>query len=131
MGGGVGDVANAVPKAAAKTFVRSSKILRKSGEKDGACQQRLRVAHRSLCVLRQRGGMRRSGALTLGAVLMLGGVTSGWGDELSSSLSPGGIALPSLPENWADLPVRLTASESISYNNNIFSVPIGTVLPNG
>ncbi len=68
--------------------------------------------------------------MALGAVLMLGGVTGGRGDELSSSLSPSGFNLPALPENWADLPVRLTASESISYNNNIFSVPTGTVLPN-
>jgi hypothetical protein len=34
--------------------------------------------------------MRRSGALTLGAVLMLGGATGGWGDELSGSVGAGG-----------------------------------------
>jgi hypothetical protein len=74
--------------------------------------------------------------LTLSAVLMLGGVTGGRGDDLSgsvgadSSLSPGGFSLPALPENWSDLPVRLTASESVGYNSNIFGVPIGTVLPN-
>jgi hypothetical protein len=128
MGGGVGNVAKAAPKAAAKTIARSSKIARKNSENDGACQQRLSVARRSF--LKQRGGMRRSGALALGAVLMLGGVTGSRGDELSSSLSSGGFALPALPENWADLPVHLTASESIGYNSNIFSVPIGTVLPN-
>jgi hypothetical protein len=83
--------------------------------------------------------MRRSGALTLGAILMLGGVTGGRGDQLSGSVesggssSSGGFALPSLPDNWnwADLPVRMTASETVSYNTNIFSLPNGTSLPNG
>jgi hypothetical protein len=79
--------------------------------------------------------MRRSGALTLGAVLMLGGATGGRGDELSDSVgasgSPAsGFSLPALPGNWSDLPVRLTASESVGYNSNIFAVPIGTRLPN-
>jgi hypothetical protein len=60
--------------------------------------------------------------LTLGAVLMLGGVTGGWGDELSGSVgaggpSSGGFSWPALPDewNWSDLPVRLSASESVSY----------------
>jgi hypothetical protein len=79
--------------------------------------------------------MRRSGALTLGAVLMLGGATGGRGDELSGSVGAGGssspgFSLPALPGNWSDLPVRLTASESVSYNSNIFAVPVGTSLPN-
>jgi hypothetical protein len=79
--------------------------------------------------------------LALGAVLMLGGVTGGRGDELSGSVgmgapSSGGFALPTLPEtwadaNWADMPFRLTASESVSYNNNIFSLPAGEALPGG
>jgi hypothetical protein len=61
--------------------------------------------------------MRRSGALTLGAVLMLGGATGGRGDELSDSGGGGslnhGFTLPALPAdwNWSDLPVRLYASE--------------------
>jgi hypothetical protein len=77
--------------------------------------------------------MRRSGALTLGAVLMLGGVTGGRGDQLSGSVgvgdpsSWGGFVLPTLPENWADMPFRLTASESVSYNSNIFAVPTNGV----
>jgi hypothetical protein len=81
--------------------------------------------------------MRRSGALALGAVLMLGGVTGGRGDELSDSVgvgdaaSSGGFVLPTLPENWADMPFRLTASQSVSYNNNIFSLPAGAALPGG
>ena len=77
--------------------------------------------------------------MTLGAVLMLGGVTGGRGDELSGSVgaggssSSGGFSLPDLPAdwNWSDLPVRLTASESISYNSNILALPTGTSAPNG
>ncbi|HZD30134.1 MAG TPA: hypothetical protein VE779_00590 [Candidatus Angelobacter sp.] len=73
--------------------------------------------------------------MTLGAVLMLGGATGGRGDELSGSVGAGGssssgFSLPSLPGNWSDLPVRLTASESVTYNSNIFAVPVGTSLPN-
>ena len=76
--------------------------------------------------------------MTLGAVLMLGGVTGGWGDELSGSVgaggpSSGGFSLPALPDewNWSDLPVRLSASESVSYNSNILSLPIGMSATNG
>jgi hypothetical protein len=74
--------------------------------------------------------------LALGAVLILGGVIGGRGDELSGSVgaagqSPaGGFSLPDLPANlnWSDLPVRLTASEAVSYNSNILSVPSGSNL---
>ena len=76
--------------------------------------------------------------MTLGAVLMLGGVTGGWGDELSGSVgaggpSSGGFSWPALPDewNWSDLPVRLSASESVSYNGNILALPIGTSTTNG
>ena len=72
--------------------------------------------------------MRRSGALTLGVVLTLGAITGGRGQELSGSVTNGsldGLALPSMPENWADLPVKLTAGESVSYNSNIDGLPIG------
>jgi len=79
--------------------------------------------------------------LTLGAVLMLGGVTGGRGDELSGVVGPASagtnfpsfddFALPTLPENWSDLPVRLTASQSVAYNSNIFGVANGFVLPAG
>ena len=31
----------------------------------------------------------------------------------------GGFVLPTFPENWADLPFKLTASETVSYNTNI------------
>jgi hypothetical protein len=65
--------------------------------------------------------------LTLGVVLTLGAVTGSRGQELSGSVTPasGGVVLPAVPENWADLPFRLTASQVVSYNSNISSFPIG------
>jgi hypothetical protein len=69
--------------------------------------------------------------LTLAAVLTLGAVTGGRGQELSGSVTPAngpvfdGFALPSIPQNWADLPFKLTASETVSYNSNINSFPVG------
>ena len=79
--------------------------------------------------------------MTLGAVLMLGGVTGGRGDELSGAAGSGSAGpssppsdnfiLPTLPENWSDLPVRLTASESEAYNSNIFGVANGVPLLSG
>jgi hypothetical protein len=79
--------------------------------------------------------MRRSGAFTLAAVLTLGAVSGGRGQELSSSVtaangSLGGFVLPSVPENWADLPFKLTASQNVSYNSNVSSFPVG-VAPKG
>jgi hypothetical protein len=75
--------------------------------------------------------------LTLSAVLMLGGVTGSRGDELSDSVglgnasSSGGFVLPTLPENWADMPFQLTANQVTSYNSNIFGVPTNTAVPPG
>jgi hypothetical protein len=75
--------------------------------------------------------MRRSAALTLGVVLTLGAVTGGRGQELSSSVTAGsgslidGFVLPAVPENWADLPFKLTASQTTAYNSNISSFPVG------
>ena len=74
--------------------------------------------------------MRRSGALTLAVVLTLGAVSGGRGQELSGSVTAAngsldGFVLPSVPENWADLPFKLTASQNVSYNSNISSFPIG------
>jgi Putative beta-barrel porin 2 len=75
--------------------------------------------------------------LTLAVVLTLGGVTGGRGQELSGSVTPAtgslfdGLALPAVPENWADLPFKLTASETLSYNSNIESLPVGFVNPRG
>ncbi len=73
--------------------------------------------------------------MTLGMVLTLGAVTGGQGQELSGSVTSAngslfdGFVLPSVPENWADLPVRLTASETVSYNSNVNGVPVGVALP--
>lgn len=70
--------------------------------------------------------------MTLAVVLTLGAMTGGQAQELSGSVTPGngplleGLALPSVPQNWADLPFRLTASQTVSYNSNISSFPIGT-----
>ena len=79
--------------------------------------------------------MRRSGAFTLAVVLTLGAVTGGRGQELSSSVTPAngaldGLVLPSVPENWADLPFKLTASQTESYNSNISTFPVG-IAPKG
>jgi Putative beta-barrel porin 2 len=70
--------------------------------------------------------------LTLGVVLTLGAVTGGRGQELSGSVTSAngspfdGLVLPSVPENWADLPFKLTASETVSYNSNLNGFPVGT-----
>ena len=69
--------------------------------------------------------------MTLAVVLTLGAVTGGRGQELSGSVTPAtgssfdGLALPAVPENWADLPFKLTASQTVSYNSNVSSFPIG------
>jgi hypothetical protein len=77
--------------------------------------------------------MRRSGALTLGVVLTLGGVTGGQGQELSGSVTAptSGFVLPTIPENWADLPFKLTASQNLSFNSNINAIPLGFPVPAG
>jgi hypothetical protein len=70
--------------------------------------------------------------LTLGVVLTLGGVTGGRGQELSGSVTAptlGGFVLPTIPENWADLPFKLTASQDVSFNSNINSIPLGVPVP--
>ena len=75
--------------------------------------------------------------MTLGVVLTLGGVTGGRGQELSGSVaaasapSSGGFVLPALPENWADLPFTLSASQTVSYNSNINGIAIGSAVPSG
>jgi hypothetical protein len=79
--------------------------------------------------------MKRSGALTLGVVLALGGVSGGRGQVLSGSLAaanspPGdGFVLPTLPENWSDLPFTLSASQTESYNSNVNGIPLGSPVP--
>ena len=73
--------------------------------------------------------------MTLGVVLTLGGVTGGRGQELSGSVaaasapSSGGFVLPALPENWADLPFTLSASQTMSYNSNVNGIAIGSAVP--
>src|SRR5579872_4767232 len=128
--GGAGEIVNVKPGRAASGTARIIKRFPKT-------PRRLSVVRARACVLRQRGGMRRSGALTLGLVLTLGGVTGGRGQELSGSLaaantpSLGGFALPALPENWADLPFTLNASQTESYSSNINGIPLGVPVPVG
>ena len=77
--------------------------------------------------------------MTLGLVLTLGGVTGGRGQELSSSVTaasapswPSLGELPAaLPQNWADLPFKLTAAETTTYNSNINAIPLGFAAPAG
>ena len=72
--------------------------------------------------------MIRKGALTLGAVLMLGGVSGARADDLTglfdatrnaASLPSWGELIQGIPQNWSDLPVRFNLSESIGYNSNV------------
>src|SRR5271166_3839937 len=141
MDRGLSNVANAMPRATTRGIASSFEIFRRVRDRRGVHQPTASVARASPCVLKQRVGMRRSGALTLGAVLMLGGVSDGQGQELSGAVgaaptganfpSPDGVVLPTLPENWSDLPVRLTATQSVAYNSNIFGVATGFALPPG
>ena len=81
--------------------------------------------------------MNRGGALTLGAVLMLGGASGARGDDLSSladatssaaSLPSWGGVFPRLPENWSDLPMQFKLSESAGYNSNVLDLATNTPL---
>ena len=76
-------------------------------------QRRVGVVRTGACVLRQRVGMRRSGALTLSGpdawrgnrrpgAESFGFRRPGWTGGSSTSFD--GFALPALPQNWADLP---------------------------
>ena len=72
--------------------------------------------------------MVRGGALTLGAVLMLGVASGARAQDLSAlgaaaQPSLAGV-LPDLPQNWSDLPLQLSVSEAAGYNINIFNRPI-------
>ena len=130
-----------MPRATTRGIASSFEIFRRVGDRRGAHQPRVSGVRASTCVPKRRVGMRRSGALTLGAVLMLGGVSGGRGDELSGAVGPAPAGpsfpsfddpvLPTLPENWSDLPVRLTASQSVAYNSNIFGVADGVPLSRG
>jgi hypothetical protein len=71
--------------------------------------------------------MFRSGALTLGAVLMFGGVSGVQGQDLSAygaAAAPSFVGvLPNLPQNWSDLPVQFKVSEEVGYNSNVLNTP--------
>jgi Putative beta-barrel porin 2 len=82
--------------------------------------------------LRSKGVMIRGGTLTLGAVLILDGISGARGDDLSSlvDVTPNAASLwsqdgvfPRLPENWSDLPVQFKLSESVGYNSNVLGFP--------
>src|SRR5574337_53680 len=78
-------------------------------------------------------------ASTLAALILLGGVSVAEAQDASASGSlASGVdgllvgALPRLPENWADLPFQLHASESVGYNSNVLNTPNNSsVLING
>jgi hypothetical protein len=81
--------------------------------------------------------MNRGVALTLGAALVLGGVIGARGQDLSGLADAGpsapalrrwGGVLPSLPENWSDMPVQFRASESVGYNSNILGTPTNSAI---
>jgi hypothetical protein len=71
--------------------------------------------------------MFRSGALTLGAVLMLGGASGVQGQDLSAfgaAAAPSFVGvLPNLPQNWSDLPLQFKVSEAVGYDSNILNTP--------
>jgi Putative beta-barrel porin 2 len=71
--------------------------------------------------------MFRSGTLTLGAVLMLGGASGVQGQDLSAFgavAAPSFVGvLPNLPQNWSDLPLQLKVSEAVGYNSNLLNTP--------
>jgi hypothetical protein len=75
--------------------------------------------------------MGRSAAMTLGAMLLLGGVTNAGAEDVSSFLSGISGAYPSLPQNWADLPFQLTAGQTVQYNSNLFNTPSNAVATYG
>ena len=68
--------------------------------------------------------------MTLGAILMLGGASIADAEDVSSLWNGASVSgfdgvLPSMPENWADLPFQLSVNQSTSYNSNIFNIPAG------
>jgi hypothetical protein len=75
--------------------------------------------------------------VTLGVVLTLGAVSGGRGQELSGSVTAAngslfdGFVLPAVPENWSDLPFKLTATQNVTYNSNINAIPLGSPVPAG
>jgi hypothetical protein len=71
--------------------------------------------------------MVRSGTLTLGANLTLGGVSVAQAQDAAAPTSDSpsllNASLPSLPQNWSDLPLQLKVSETVGYNSNVLNTP--------
>ena len=68
--------------------------------------------------------------MTLGAILVLGGVSIAGAEDVSSLWNGASVSgldgvLPSVPENWADLPFQLSMNQSLTYNSNVFNTPVG------
>jgi hypothetical protein len=74
--------------------------------------------------------MFRSGAFTLGAVLMLGAVSGVQGQDLSAfgaAAAPSFVGvLPNLPQNWSDLPLQFNVSQAVGYDSNLLNTPTQT-----
>jgi hypothetical protein len=71
--------------------------------------------------------MVRSGALRLGAVVLMLGANSVQGQVLSA-FDPGAVSsfagvFPSLPRNWSDLPIQFKISEGAGFNSNVLNTP--------
>jgi hypothetical protein len=69
--------------------------------------------------------MVRKGALTLGAVLMLGASGARAQDNSAFGMAAPSLAgvLPNLPQNWSDLPFQFKISEAVGYNSNVVNTP--------
>jgi hypothetical protein len=69
--------------------------------------------------------MVRKGALTLGAVLMLGASGARAQDISAFGIAAPSLAgvLPNLPQNWSDLPIQFKISEAVGYNSNVTNTP--------
>jgi hypothetical protein len=69
--------------------------------------------------------MVRKGALTLGAVLMLGASGARAQDLSAFGVAAPSLAgvLPNLPQNWSDLPIQFKMSEGVGYNSNVTNTP--------
>ena len=82
--------------------------------------------------------MIRGVVLTLGAIVTLAGLNGARADGLPlfgwpalSAADPATMGVfPSLPQNWADLPVQFHISEQVGYNSNINNVPTGPGISN-
>ena len=78
--------------------------------------------------------MTRRAAFALGAALMLDGVAAAQATDLylpdATSVLAGAPSfpgvLPSIPENWSDLPVKFMLSERAGYDSNILNTPVTT-----